>query len=155
MSNPEIIVTNVVDHEIEKLIGAGLSSFNDEVTGYSDRQALAVLVKDPVTGQVLGGATGRSSLGLLFLDLFYLPEGLRGMGLGTAVLQAFEAEGRRRGCVAGVLYTISFQAPKFYERHGWQRFGEIECEPPGTSRIFLTKQLSAVLGDPADAQAQP
>ncbi|NIX76007.1 GNAT family N-acetyltransferase [Microvirga terricola] len=141
MSKPEIVVTNIIDQEIEKLIGGGLNAFNDEVTGYADRQALAVLVRDPVTGHVLGGATGRSSLGLLFLDLFYLPKDLRGAGLGTAILRAFEEEGRRRGCVAGVLYTISFQAPEFYERHGWRRFGEIACEPPGTSRIFLTKQL--------------
>jgi hypothetical protein len=56
-------------------------------------------------------------------------------------LAAFEAEGKRRGCRAGVLYTISFQAPAFYEKHGWSRFGEIPCEPEGTSRIFMTKQL--------------
>jgi hypothetical protein len=36
---------------------------------------------------------------------------------------------------------ISFQAPGFYERHGWKRFGEIPCHPPGTSRIFMTKAL--------------
>ena len=56
-------------------------------------------------------------------------------------LAADEAEGRRRGCVAAVLYTISFQAPGFYERHGWRRFGEVACLPPGTSRIFLSKTL--------------
>jgi hypothetical protein len=52
-----------------------------------------------------------------------------------------EAEGRRRGCRAAVLYTISFQAPEFYKKHGWHEFGAIACEPPGTSRIFLTKNL--------------
>lgn len=140
MSKPEIVVTENVSCEIEGIIG-GLNSYNDQTTGYADRQALAVLAKDPVTGEVLGGAMGRSSLGLLFLELFYLPEALRGSGIGTTILQAFEEEGRRRGCVAGVLYTISFQAPGFYERHGWHRFGEIPCQPPGTSRIFLTKRL--------------
>jgi hypothetical protein len=40
-----------------------------------------------------------------------------------------------------VLYTISFQAPGFYARHGWRVFGEISCEPPGTSRVFMTKTL--------------
>lgn len=141
MSHPEIVVTDVVNRPIEEVIGGGLNSYNDEITGYADRQPLAVLVKDPVTGDVLGGAIGRSSLGLLFLDLFHLPKALRGSGIGTSVLRAFEEEGKRRGCVAGVLYTISFQAPEFYERRGWRRFGEIACEPPGTSRIFLTKQL--------------
>ncbi|NBJ12090.1 GNAT family N-acetyltransferase [Microvirga arsenatis] len=141
MSSYEIAVTDVIDELIDETIGGGLNAYNDHITGYADRQPLAVLVKDPATGQVLGGATGRSSLGLLFLELFYLPKALRGSGIGTSVLQAFEEEGTRRGCVAGVLYTISFQAPGFYERHGWRRFGEIACEPPGTSRIFMTKQL--------------
>jgi GNAT superfamily N-acetyltransferase len=100
-----------------------------------------VILKDPETDGVLGGATGRSSLGLLFLDLFYLPESLRGSGLGTQILKTFEDEGRRRGCRSAVLYTISFQAPGFYKRNGWVVFGEIACSPLGTSRIFMTKSL--------------
>jgi hypothetical protein len=40
-----------------------------------------------------------------------------------------------------VLYTISLQAPGFYARPGWRVFGEISCEPPGTSRVFMTKTL--------------
>jgi GNAT superfamily N-acetyltransferase len=141
MRKPDIVVTDVIDGEIERAIGGGLNDFNDAVTGISDRRPLAVVVKDPTTGNVIGGAIGRSSLGLLFLDLFFLPETLRGCGLGTEVLRSFEEEGRQRGCRSAVLYTISFQAPAFYERNGWRRFGEIPCHPPGTSRIFMTKEL--------------
>lgn len=141
MNNPEIVVTDVIDEQVASMIGDGLDRFNALQTGYSDKQPLAVVVKHPDTGQVLGGAVGRSSLGLLFLDLFYLPESLRGSGLGTQILLAFEAEGRRRNCRSAVLYTISFQAPGFYERNGWHIFGEIPCEPPGTSRVFMTKAL--------------
>ncbi len=64
MSKHEIIVTDTVSDQIEEIIGGGLNSYNDEVTGYADRRPLAVLVTDPETGEVLGGATGRSSLGL-------------------------------------------------------------------------------------------
>ena len=141
MSKPTIVTTDVVTPSMEAVIGDGLNAFNDEVTGYSDRRRLAVIVQDPETGEVLGGATGRSSLGLLFLELLYLPKALRGSGLGTEILTTFENEGRARGCRAAVLYTISFQAPAFYERHGWRRFGEVACEPQGTSRVFLTKAL--------------
>jgi GNAT superfamily N-acetyltransferase len=136
-----ISVTDVVERSIEDAIGGGLNGFNDEVTGYSDRRPLAVIVQDPETGETLGGATGRSSLGLLFLDLFYLPLSLRRSGIGTEVLRLFEEEGRRRGCRSAVLYTISFQASGFYERNGWRRFGEIACDQAGTSRVFMTKEL--------------
>jgi hypothetical protein len=60
----------------------------------------------------------------------------------SANLRQAEDEGRRRGCRAGVLHTISFQAPGFYARHGWRMFGEIPCDPPGTSRVFMTKDLA-------------
>jgi GNAT superfamily N-acetyltransferase len=141
INNPTIIVTETIDQQMHDAIGSGLDEFNDDVIGYADRKALAVIVKDPDTGKVVGGALGRSSLGLLFLDLFYLPPSLRGGGLGTQILQAFEAEGRHRGCRSAVLYTISFQAPEFYERNGWCVFGEIPCDPDGTSRVFMTKLL--------------
>jgi GNAT superfamily N-acetyltransferase len=141
MEAPAIVVTDVVDQTIGDVIGGGLNSFNDAVVGYGDRRPLAVILRDQSSGETLGGAIGRSSLGLLFLDLFYLPASLRNSGLGSEILRQFEEEGRRRGCTAGVLYTISFQAPGFYEKGGWQRFGEVDCDPPGTSRIFMTKKL--------------
>lgn len=119
----------------------GLNQFNDLMTGMSDRKPLAVLIKSTTTGKVIGGMQGRSSLGLLFIDLFYLPPELRRKGVGTDVLRRFEDEGRKRGCSAAFLYTISFQAPDFYKKHGWEEFGRIDCKPEGTSRIFMKKAL--------------
>jgi GNAT superfamily N-acetyltransferase len=84
---------------------------------------------------------GRSSLGLLFIDLFYLPPELRKMGVGSDILRRFEDEGRKRGCSAAFLYTISFQAPDFYKKYGWEEFGHIDCKPEGTRRIFMKKSL--------------
>ena len=141
MQAPEIIVTDEANDESIQVIGNGLNHFNDQHVGYRDRQPLAVLARDPQSGDVVGGASGRTSLWLLFLDLFHLPEMLRGMGIGTEVLRRFEEEGRRRGCRSVVVYTVSFQAPWFYERNGWVRFGEVPCDPPGTSRVFLSKAL--------------
>ncbi|APA71316.1 GNAT family N-acetyltransferase [Janthinobacterium sp. 1_2014MBL_MicDiv] len=141
MPSYTISVSAAIDAEVEQVILDGLNAYNDAITGYSDRQALSVVVRDRETRQVLGGAMGRTSLGLLFLDLFYLPAALRGLGLGSQVLAQFEAEGRRRGCASAVLYTISFQAPEFYERRGWRTFGEISCSPEGTSRVFMSKTL--------------
>jgi GNAT superfamily N-acetyltransferase len=141
MDPHQIVVSDVIEPEVEHLLSAGLSAFNQQMSGINDRQALAVTVRDPVTHQVLGGVTGRTSLGMLFLDLFYLPESLRGSGLGSRLLSAYEDEGRRRGCRSAVLYTLSFQAPEFYEKRGWQRFGEVACDPEGTSRVFMSKLL--------------
>jgi GNAT superfamily N-acetyltransferase len=141
VAEPDIVITDAPDPAWAKLLGDGLNAFNDEAVGYTDRLPLAVMARDPNGGEVGGGIIGRTSLGVLFIDLVYLPKSMRGSGVGSRLLAAAENEGRRRGCSAGVLYTISFQAPEFYKRHGWRVFGEVPCQPPGTSRVFLTKTL--------------
>jgi GNAT superfamily N-acetyltransferase len=136
----EILVTDAPGPRDSALIEGLLDEFNVQQTGIQDRRPLAVLVKNPRTGKVVGGLTGRTSLGLLFIDIVYLPPELRGSGIGSEMLRLAEEEGRERGCSAGVVYTISFQAPGFYTRHGWRIFGEIPTTP-GISRVYLTKQL--------------
>ena len=138
---PVITVTDKPDPRVEAAIGEGLRRYNAEQSRINDSRRLVVVVADADTGEVLGGITGRTSLGVLFIDLVFLPPELRGGGLGSHILKLAEDEARRRGCKTAMLYTISFQAPGFYERHGWRRFGAIPCEPPGTSRIFFTKTL--------------
>ncbi|AQT94832.1 GNAT family N-acetyltransferase [Pseudomonas azotoformans] len=141
MNTPRIDISDQPNPDAERILGSGLAAFNEAITGYHDRCLLTVLIKDPDTRQVLGGITGKTTLGTAFLDLFHLPDSLRGTGLGSQLLKAFEDEARRRGCTNAVLYTLSFQAPGFYEKHGWVRFGEIPCEPEGSSRVFLSKVL--------------
>ncbi|HVM77550.1 MAG TPA: GNAT family N-acetyltransferase [Stellaceae bacterium] len=142
MAEAKLILTDAPDSESRRIIDDGLSGHNVEQAGYWDTRPLAVLVQDPASGRTLGGLIGRTSLGLLFVDLVFLPTELRGRDIGSRILRMAEEEGLRRGCRAAVLYTISFQAPGFYERHGWREFGRIACDPPGTARVFMTKALS-------------
>lgn len=138
---PIIVVSDAPEPEELAPIRQGLDRYNKETSGIGDRHPLTVFARDPDSGNVVGGIIGRTSRGLLFIDVFYLPESLRGKGLGSALLRRMEAEGRQRGCYNGILDTNSFQAPEFYKRHGWQLFGAIDCEPPGTQRMFFTKRL--------------
>jgi GNAT superfamily N-acetyltransferase len=139
--DPILTLTDAPDPASIAVIGDGLNAYNDLTLGYGDRRPLAVLVTDPATGAVLGGATGRTSLGVLFIELVYLPVSLRGRDIGTRVIGLAEAEAVRRGCRTGVLYTMTIQAPGFYQRLGWRVFGEIACDPPGNHRVFMTKTL--------------
>ncbi|WP_426405042.1 GNAT family N-acetyltransferase [Streptomyces sp. R-07] len=142
----DLVVTDAPTPADIAVISGALDRFNVEKTGVDDRRPLAVLVRHPGTKQVIGGLTGRTSLGLFFLDLLFLPPELRGGGLGAELLRQAEDEARARGCRAAVLYTISFQAPGFYRKQGWERMGEVPCDPPGTSRVFMTKELTARSG---------
>lgn len=129
------------DPQAEAVVTGGLADYNREKFGRVDTRTLDILVRED-NGRIVGGLLGHSSLGLFFLDLFYLPEELRRSGLGGRIMACAEDEARRRGCTAAVVYTVTFQAPEFYEKHGYRRFGEIACPPDGATRIFLTKKLA-------------
>ena len=139
----ELVVTDAPTAQAEAVIGDGLSGYNSGKAGFADACPLAVLLKHPGAEQIAGGLLGRTSYGLLFIELVFLPAWGRGRGLGSRVLAAAETEARRRGCTAAVLYTITFQAPGFYARHGYHELGRIGCEPPGHARICMTKRLAA------------
>ena len=102
---------------------------------------LAVLVRDEA-GAVAGGLTGRTSAAWLFVELLWLPEKLRGTGLGTRVMMAAEAEAVRRGCMGAHLDTYDFQAPGFYRKLGYEVFGSIEDHPPGHTRFWMRKRFA-------------
>jgi GNAT superfamily N-acetyltransferase len=137
---PILTVTDAPDSNAEEVIEGGLAQFNEDNAGYRDARPLAVLVSDPKTKAVVGGPLGRTSLGLLFIDLFFLPASQRKHGLGGHIMKEAEDEARRRGCRKAVVMTINFQAPEFYQRHGYLRFGQIDCHP-GIARILLSKDL--------------
>lgn len=140
MKECHIEISDRVTPEITSCIAEGLDRFNDQQIGYGDRLPLAVVVKDPDSGDVLGNYRAFIIRAAVSRSLLSAGSAAR-HGLGSELLRRFEQEGRRRGCLSAVLYTISFQAPEFYQRHGWQRMGEVPCLPPGTSRIFMSKTL--------------
>jgi GNAT superfamily N-acetyltransferase len=101
----EVIVTDKADPIAQRVIRAGLSQYNREMAGHNDARSLSVLMSDPDSGKVIGGLLGRTSLGLFFIDLLFLPKTLRGNGVGSEVIRRAEAEAKERGCSTAVLYT--------------------------------------------------
>src|SRR2546423_15157117 len=120
----EIFLTDTPTDADVKAVADGLNTYNEETNGSYDRPQLAVLVRDPETGKVVGGLTGLTSLGVLFVDMFYLPKDLRGTGLGGEILRQGEGEARRRGSRNGVLDTLWLQPPRVYPKPGWRAVGE-------------------------------
>jgi GNAT superfamily N-acetyltransferase len=107
--NPILTVSSEPEPAAEKVVGDGLNAFNDATVGYADRLALHVIVRDSDSGKIVGGISGRTSLGLMFIDLVYLPEALRGHDIGTRMMAMAEEEARRRGCRGGVLTRSAFR----------------------------------------------
>jgi GNAT superfamily N-acetyltransferase len=141
-SAPSITVTDALDPGDIAVIADGLGAYNQSQTGYRDNRPLAVFVRDPATGKVVGGLYGRTSFGLVYVDRFFLPADLRGERVGSRVLAMAEDEGRRRGCTRIALTTLSVQAPGFYRKQGYEIAATIDCDPPGLTRYYMTKRLA-------------
>jgi GNAT superfamily N-acetyltransferase len=71
---------------------------------------LAVVVRDPLTGKVVGGLYGRPEFGLVYVEWLFLPEDFRRRGVGSRVLATAEEEARQRGCTRIALTTLSVEA---------------------------------------------
>src|SRR5437763_11911333 len=120
----------VADDELDPaevaVITDGLRAYYVDQAGHYDFRPLAVFVRDPQTGKVVGGLHGRSEFGLVYVAWFFLPEHLRRVRIGSRVLAMAEEEGRRRGCTRIALTTLSIEAPGFYKKQGYDIVATID-----------------------------
>jgi GNAT superfamily N-acetyltransferase len=139
---PKITLTDAPDNDTIKALAKKLMHFNEVNSGRSlDYRSLIISVTHPDTDELLGGLWGGTNYSLLHIELLYLPEDLRGAGLGRQLMAQAEQEAVQRGCHGVWLDTFSFQARGFYERIGYTVFGTLEDYPPGHSRFFLKKNF--------------
>jgi len=113
--------------------------FNSSITHIADGELLAFFVRD--CDRIVAGICGNTWGGTCELRQFWVDEPRRGQGLGTKLFEAAEQEARRRGCTQIVLMTFSFQAPAFYDRHGFEIVATIEDHPIGHRNLLMRKRL--------------
>ena len=113
--------------------------FNSRATGIADGELLAFFVRE--RDRVVAGICGNTWGGTCELRQFWVDEPQRHRGLGTKLFRAAELEARRRGCTQIVLMTFSFQAPAFYERHGFEVVATIDDHPRGYQNFLMRKRL--------------
>lgn len=138
--NFSIRATDAPDESTRRAILGPLIAYNEARTGRDDYRPLILVIQDPA-GQVIGGLWGRTAYDWLFVELLFVPESLRGRGLGADLMQRAETEAVGRGCHSAWLDTFEFQARGFYERLGYMCFGELQDYPVGSARYFMTKVL--------------
>ena len=131
------------------LVRAGLDAFNHARAQAVDYRPFALFVRG-AGGEIAGGLIGATYWGWLYVEILWLAEQARGQRLGSRLLQQAEREAVARGCHGAHLDTMDFQAPAFYERHGYAVFGRVEATDPRQDRVYLKKTLRG----PARAEVQ-
>jgi GNAT superfamily N-acetyltransferase len=133
------VTASPLPHQLSA-IGDGLAAFNTSDVGPAEKLPLAVLVSDG-DGTILGGISGFTGWGWLYVQWLWLDDSLRGQGLAGRMLQAAEDEAIARGCHGAYIDTFNPTALKVYQRQGYESFGVLNDFPPGRTRTFLQKAL--------------
>jgi GNAT superfamily N-acetyltransferase len=119
----------------------GLVAYNTEKAGKTKWKRFAISVRDK-DGAIKGGLVGYTMWNWCFVELLWIDEALRGTGIGTDLIARAEAIAVKRGAQHIYLDTFSFQGDGFYQRLGYEVYGELDDFPPGHRRIWLKKDLA-------------
>ncbi len=88
------------------------------------------------------GLVGYTWATWLHVTYLWVDERHRGTGLGAALLREAErVASKDRGCRSSRLETWDFQAPRFYEKQGYEVVCVIPDYPPGITEYTLMKRL--------------
>ena len=122
------------------IIAGGISNYNMQQAGDDSGQNLCFVLQTPDEESV-GGVIGETHWDWFYINLMWIEEELRGHGHGHRLLTLAEEEARKRGAKHAYLDTFSFQALGFYEKYGYEVFGELDDFPAGHQRYYMKKQL--------------
>jgi len=123
-----------------RAIEAGLNAHSASVGLNTDWSPRWIIGRD-ADGAVQAGIRFVLPFGWLFVNWLWVAEPCRKHGIRSRLMEGAEAAAVEAGCRAAYLDTFTFQAPKFYERLGYQEFGRLSDFPPGHTRIWFSKAL--------------
>ncbi len=128
--------------ELDQRLSAELDRVNAEATkGIAPARELTVQVLD-AAGDLAAGMSGWTWGVAAGIGLTWVRETSRGDGLGARLLAEFETEARSRGCTRVFVTSFTFQAPGFYERHGYRELFRWQGVPTEeTADVHFRKDL--------------
>jgi len=130
-----------VDTELKAVLSAGLEAYNTAAIDAGEQRELSVKVVAE-DGSVVAGLAGWTWGTCAGISLVWVREDARRQGWGGQLLAAAERVARQRGCQQIIVTSFTFQAPRFYELHGYVETGRVEGLPvAGEADVHLRKQL--------------
>ena len=123
-----------------KYIRDSLNQFNNGIVGDDGHMPINILEYD-ANGIVIGGILGGIYWGWMYVDILWVHENHRNKGIGSKLLQEAEIEAIQRGCHHVHVDTMSWQAPEFYKKHGYEVVGILPDIPRGNQKYLFMKSL--------------
>ncbi|CDZ61141.1 Putative acyltransferase [Neorhizobium galegae bv. orientalis] len=136
----DLKLTEGMNADEEDFILERLMTHNAVTFGPSNRRELAVPLHGE-DGDLIGGLTGYTGRGWLYISMLYVPDELRGQGLAGRMLDMAEAEARARGAIGAYIDTMNPEALKLYLKQGYTEIGTLKGLEGGHSVTWLEKRF--------------
>lgn len=121
-------------------IGNLIRSYNRSKREAAECEPLNLYVEDE-HGQLMAGLVAETFGNWLEIEYLFVKEELRGQGIGSQLLQQAESEAKKRNCRYVFVNTYQFQAPAFYQKHGYQEVFTLKDYPCTGQRHYYQKDL--------------
>lgn len=125
--------------EKDMIVGI-LRRYNTQQAGQANYKRLDLMIRD-ANGEIIAGLCGETRWGWLEVETLAVEDGYRHQQIGSRLLDAAEAEARKRHCHGVFLDTYTFQAREFYERKGYTVYGKLKDFPKSYTKFYLWKEL--------------
>jgi ribosomal protein S18 acetylase RimI-like enzyme len=122
----------------EEVLFRGISEEAFQAKGLPPIQPFSIFIKDQKQN-ILGGISGTTFYGSLYVDSLWISSSLRNQGWGTKLMQEAEKVGKERGARFVTVNTMDWEALPFYQRLGYS----IEFTREGydkNSKMFMLRK---------------
>jgi ribosomal protein S18 acetylase RimI-like enzyme len=137
-----ITISPATDEEVRSGdIGRRLRQFNYGYVGeYPEMQPIRLNARNEA-GVVVGGLRAFVFLYWLRVEVLWVDEPARGVGLGSRLLRQAEDQARAHGAQNAALETFEWQAPGFYAKQGYEEVARIDGYAKGFYLCLMKKAL--------------
>lgn len=135
------IVIGSADAKLDQRLSDELGNFNARAVRGAAAVELTVHSLDE-DGELLGGISGWTWQQAACIGLTWVRVDQRGSGVGSRLLTQFEQSAAERGARRIFVTSFTFQAPGFYERHGYREIFRWDGVPvDGEADVHFRKDL--------------
>ncbi|WP_028602525.1 GNAT family N-acetyltransferase [Ottowia thiooxydans] len=140
---PFEIYTPSVEEVRSGELGRRMRQFNYQFVGeYGEVQPIWVSAKSS-GGDLIGGLRGFVFLDWFRIDLLFVDDSVRQIGVGSSLLESAETKARDIGAKCAALETFEWQARDFYLKQGYEEYARLDDYIKGFGLIHMKKTLAA------------
>lgn len=128
-------------HQVMQLLEDRIYEYNSAEMDINDGRLFSKIIRDG-DNEIIAGIAGWTWAGICEITQLWVDKKIRGRGIGRMLLKEAEVEAKSKGCRTILVRSYSFQAPHFYEKHGYTAEHIINEFPGGHSYHILTKEIT-------------